>query len=90
MLHKEYKAIVSETLTRAFSEKRYVIVDVKTHEVLDNNKGEGYRTADKALTKYELKKHGRIVNHAKDIAKKRHDRLKDNSSHIEDDYEEVI
>lgn len=57
MKNKEYKAIVSEHLTRTHSETRYVIVDAEG-VVLDNNRDEGYRSKEQALTKYEIKTFG--------------------------------
>lgn len=56
-MSKEYKAIVSEVLTRQHGDKRYVVVDANG-DVLDNNKGEGFATESKAITRYELKTFG--------------------------------
>ena len=58
---KTYKAIVSPHLTHQNGEKRFVVVSKETGEVLDNNKGEGFRTENKALTHFELKTYGKVV-----------------------------
>lgn len=62
---KSYKAKVSEYLTKAHSEKRFVVIDTLTNEVIDDNKGEGFRTEDKAIVHYELKQFGK-TNKSKD------------------------
>lgn len=56
-MEKQYKAKVSEILTRKHSEKRWVITD-ESNNILDDNHGEGYTSANKAFTKYELKEFG--------------------------------
>lgn len=52
---KDFKAILSEHLTREHSEKRYVIVD-KEGNVLDSNDNQGYLTENKAIVAYSNKK----------------------------------
>lgn len=53
---KDFKAIVSEHLTKQHSEKRFVVV-AKNGDVLDTNDGEGYSSENKAIVTYS-KKHG--------------------------------
>ena len=61
---KTYKAIVSEHLTKQNSQKRFVVVD-KEGKVLDNNKGEGFVTEEKAIAHYELKTFGKTEHQVK-------------------------
>lgn len=58
MKHTEYKAKVSTHLTHKSGEKRWVIVNSNTNEILDDNHGEGYSTESKAITKFEIKSFG--------------------------------
>lgn len=58
MKAKDYKAILSTHLTKEFGQEKYVVVD-KDGNVLDNNKGEGFNTEDKALYHYEIKTFGK-------------------------------
>lgn len=53
---KDFKAIISEHITKQHSEKRFVVVD-KNGDVLDSNDGEGYTSENKAIVAYS-KKHG--------------------------------
>lgn len=53
---KDFKAIVSEHLTKQHSEKRFVVVG-KNGEVLDSNDGQGFISENKAIVAYS-KKHG--------------------------------
>lgn len=50
-----FKAAVSEHLTKEHGEKRFVIVDKETNEVLDSNDGQGFTTENKAITQYSIK-----------------------------------
>lgn len=53
---KDFKAIVSDHLTKQHSEKRYVVVS-KDGDVLDTNDGQGFISENKAIVAYS-KKHG--------------------------------
>ena len=52
---KDFKAIVSDHLTKQHSEKRYVVVS-KDGDVLDTNDGQGFISENKAIA--YSKKHG--------------------------------
>lgn len=68
---KDYKAKVSDHLTKSNSEKRYVVVDVETDEILDNNDGHGYKSENSALTSYELKHFGKTSSTDEKLKTKR-------------------
>lgn len=68
---KNYKAVVSEHLTRQASETRYVVIDVDTREVLCDNEGRGFKTESKALTSYEYKSQGHTTKSQKKLDDKR-------------------
>lgn len=53
---KDFKAIVSDHLTKQHSEKRYVVVS-EDGDVLDTNDGQGFISENKAIVVYS-KKHG--------------------------------
>lgn len=44
--------VLSEHLTRQHGENRFVIMEVETHKILENNKGEGFRSKNKAYAHY--------------------------------------
>ena len=54
MSEKTYKAIISKKLSKGY-EKRWVIVDAETNEVLDDAQGYGYKTPQKAYAAYGYK-----------------------------------
>lgn len=64
-MKKDYKAIVSVHLTKKNGEQRFVVVDTQTGDVIDNNKGEGFRTENKAIRHYELKEFGKLKSDMK-------------------------
>ena len=51
---KPYKAILSEKLSRSH-DKRFVIIDTATGELLDDAQGYGYKSAQKAYAAYGYK-----------------------------------
>lgn len=59
MIKKSYKAKLAEHLTHSAGEKRWVIINPETNEVLDDNKGDGYATESKAINHYEVKTFGK-------------------------------
>lgn len=63
-----YKAKLSDHLTKTHSEKRFVVIDTDTNNVIDDNKGEGFRTEEKAVAHYELKAFGKTTK-----SKEKHD-----------------
>lgn len=60
-MYKHYKAIESESLSKPFS-KRFVVVDTKTGEVVDDSQGWGFKSAKAAYACWRFKCKSREKN----------------------------